>query len=576
MKRFLTILTALVFLLPAVGAARAAGQSPFCDALTEAVSSFSFEDRGLQMDVSVQGQEYSGTLQANGPIWELDLGAWGKVRVMNDKLIYLYGNVPFVLDLKPFRKIIRDFTDPRASRECRERIGGIAKQYLIDPFAEYSAADGQVSVHVDIESGALKEQLKAFIGALLQDAGIDQYYAAVFYALRSAGLYIPEKIEDLPDYIVSRIPFEYTTYDYDYEYDEYIRKTVPWRIEGDLFVSRGDGSIPDIVFSGCFRMSDQLYPLYFETCFSDGRTIFRVDADTPFGGIGCSFDGRNFMAQVRDSYSGRVINAIEGTYDRTTGAVDAEILDYEMKSIGRISGCLLRDSADLTIRNYEDTIQIYLKHDDNCIYGKVRNGGRGSFSYDLLLSRTPDQGLHARLTGNTGYTNGDIYCSLSFADGDLSAEFSYPYNDWRINGRGDLVLSPERLIQSVDFETITTNIYYRNGYQDIKRIQYVPGRLSALIDDNEYLLERETDNPDKMTYRLSANGEPLYALEMELARTALGKGLSALLSRGGEAIVRLTMTPIEKQPIGLIDLSNAVYLTSDTINAFVGILQYAN
>ena len=72
---------------------------------------------------------------------------------------------------------------------------------------------------MDIESGALKEQLKAFIGALLQEAGIDQYYAAAFYALRAAGVYIPERIEDLPDYIVDQIPFEYTTYDYDYEYD---------------------------------------------------------------------------------------------------------------------------------------------------------------------------------------------------------------------------------------------------------------------------------------------------------------------------------------------------------------------
>lgn len=575
MKRFLTILTAFIFLLPAVGAARAAGQSPFCDALTEAVSSFSFEGQGCRMDLSVPGQEFYGTLQAGDGIWEIDLGPWGKAQLLNDQLVYLYGDVPFVLDLSPLSKIIRDLSEPEALRECRDRIGGIVKQYLIDPFAAYAVSDGRVNVHVDIESGALKEQLKAFIGALLQEAGIDQYYAAAFYALRAAGLYIPERIEDLPDYIVDQIPFEYTTYDYDYEYDKYIRKTVPWRIEGDLFVSGRNRRIPDIVFSGCFRMSDRLYPLYFETCFSDGRTIFRVDADTTFGGISCSFDGCNFMAQVRDSYSGRISNAIEGTYDRTTGAVDAEILDYEMKSIGRISGCLLRDSADLTIRNYEDTIQIYLKNDKSCIYGKVRNGGRGSFSYDLLLSMTPEEGFQARVTGKTGYTTGDLYCSVTLNDGSLSTEFSYPYGDWRINGQGKMISSPNGVTQSIDFEAVTTNIYYRNGYQDIKRIQYVPGRMSALIDDNEYLLEKTADSAEKMAYQLSVNGEMLYALEMELARTAFGKGFSALLSRGGEPIVRLTLTPVEKQIVEPVDLSNAVYLTSDTINAFVGILQYA-
>lgn len=93
MKRFLTILTVLVFLLPAVGAARAVVQSPFCDALMEVVSSFSFEDSGCRMDVSVQGQEFSGTLQAGDGIWEINLGPWGKAQLSNDQLVYLYGDV---------------------------------------------------------------------------------------------------------------------------------------------------------------------------------------------------------------------------------------------------------------------------------------------------------------------------------------------------------------------------------------------------------------------------------------------------------------------------------------------------
>ena len=105
-----------------------------------------------------------------------------------------------------------------------------------------------------------------------------------------------------------------------------------------------------------------------------------------------------------------------------------------------------------------------------------------SFNYDFLLNRTPDQGYQIRLTGNNSHNAGAEYYSLSVTDQGCHVKFSYPYYDWRINGHGDVQFSPDYLIQSVNCEVTTSNINYRNNYQDVKRLVYEPGKLIVFFD----------------------------------------------------------------------------------------------
>lgn len=553
----------------------AAQASPFCTALTDAFSAFNPESQGCRVDVSAGGQDFSATVQKGDGLWAVDLGQWGKVQLLSDKLVYLNGDTPLVLDLAPFRDVLRLIAEPERIGDnignTAEKIGLLALRYLVSPFTETAYSDHRLSLHLDVDNERLKEQLKEFIAALLQDADFAQGYPLISYVLEKAGMYCPEDPEEIAEYLAAQIPCTYTYDRYNDEYDTYERAEVPWRIEADLFVDDPGGAGPDIAFSGNIRLADTSWPVWFEMTRSDGRLVTHAEADTPFGGITVSFNGSDFMIMTREAGSARPYMTIEGTYEPGTGTIEAVILNDEGNNTGRITGYALPDSLDLTIRYYSDTIRIHLRNGGRYVYGKVSSASRyQSFDYDLLLAGTQDDGFRFRLTGENSDENGSHYYSLAYKDRGISLEFSYPYRRWRVNGKGNVQFSQEDLIRSLDCRIVTSRDDY--SYEDVKQVTYEPGRLAALIDGQEYVLERTADTPQNAAWQFRVNGDLLYGLELELNETGDGKALSTVLLERGEALARVSFTPVAMPAAAPYDLSDAVWLTPEMIEGLIGMI----
>lgn len=595
MKKFLMILIVLALV---ASAAFAEGGSPFIAALEETARSFSLEDAGLRAELSAGGQSYAADIQYDSAAGaaEVDLGGYGRLRIDGERAVFLNSGIPFVLNYSAWPGLKEAFTDPGSlGRRAEAALLGLAakaKEYLADPFFTWEYRDDIFSLRVDISTWELREQLSLFLADLLQDQAVRSVYPYAARALRSAGVWIPESIDDLPGYIASAIP------------DDAIRRG---RLTGDLLVANPGSRYPEIVFSGNYHYTYAsyrgTYPLYFSLSFPDGKLSLAAEADTPSGGGSLLLEGSRFYFETRGEKGGAPYFSVDGALDPATGDVSAVIRDSSGSVSGDVSGFLRQDGLDLTVRYYRDVIRVSAKIGGRFLHGKVsvssREWGSGR-SWDLWIGEEADRTFRFRLSGFNPVSWSDDACellvglnrlalqyfrggapmldasarydpasgeinvsgllnrwngayrfSLSGAGGDYEAAFGYPYYDWSVEGSGRILFDPGWLLKSAVFDVTSA------------------GEYSGYTDTAQYALERTEDTAERLAYRLRMNEEALLQAEAELKDEGFGKGIALRVLRGGEPVFSAALIPAPKKLIIPIDISNGVFLTPELVSTML-------
>ncbi len=580
MKKFLL---AMIVLVLSAGAALSEGAgSPFIASLEEAVSSFDLNRNGYRVDLYAPGQNYSGTLQYDQGVAEIDLGEYGLVQLDPEKAAWLNGGAVYLLDYSRLSALFAENGD--ALLRAGYSIASKAMKHLVNPFVRYGYAGDTFSMHLDIDAGELRSQLGAFTADLVREEAVQAVYPLLASALRGGGAWFPENPEGLPDYILSLIPED---------------ESLQGRLVGDLLVTYDGGAVSDVVFSGNFHYgyngSKGTYPLYFELSLRDGQLSLCADGDIPGGGATLILGGGHFSFRTRGEAGGRPLISVDGTYDMATGEISADIRDGSGEKVGWISGVVQRDRLNLDFRCYYDSISLYARYGQKYLYVKANVNGR---IYEAWAGETPDRGFSARIHGFNPVTWTDDACSfvgsrdrldaelirdgkrildisaihdpetggfdvsgtltdeyygpyrarLAGAGTDYELEFSYPYNSWRVEGKGDIRFSSEYLLLSA-----VLNVNVSGGY----------------TETSVYALELTEDTEERMVYRLSRDGEALWQLELGLPREAYGRAFTLQVLQGRDLVFAASLTPIAKERVTPFDLSNAVRITPEMIGMLV-------
>ena len=602
MKKFLVLLTVVV--LSGTLAFSEGMNSPFVDSLTEAVESFDLNQNGYQVDLTVPGQELSAVIQYEDGVAEVELGDLGRIQMDSDQLVYLNGGIPFVLDYSKISGLFQGATEPQDLLQMVENslvYGGTkVLEHLINPFVSYASSDNGFSLHLDIDTRKLKPQIKALIADLIQDEAVKTFYPIVTNALNISA---PQDIADLPEWIVSGISS---------------REIDQGRIVGDLLISFGEGRISEIVFSGNYYYDYNkwkgTYPLYVEISHTDGKLNIHADLNTPSGSASFSFDTNHFSFETHQWDSERTWFSVSGSYDSETGSINGVIRDAGRKEVGWVSGTILHDIMDLNIAYNEATIDIYVKNGQRYIYAKVRSDSHIlPINGEIWIGRTSDRGYSVNIHGFTTWRYREVSCALRFepnqfdmnirsdnrfwdenldlklsasyipetqgiditgeiadpripyrihltgARSDYQVELDYPYYDWCVFWKGDIHFSPEYLLQYAKCN-VTTKEYDPWGYD------------SGYVDYKEFGIARTADTSERMAYQLMEDGNILYQLEMELQEKPAGRGLTVSVLEETNPVFMVSVSPIAKESVVPIDVSNAIYLTPDMIDDLIRLI----
>ena len=171
---------------------------------------------------------------------------------------------------------------------------------------------------------------------------------------------------------------------------------------------------------------------------------------------------------------------------------------------------------------------------------------------------------------NRKYENNSVHrIHLTGRNNVYEVDFSYPYQQFRIDGNGKITLSSDSEIASISGQAVARNTYDPEADQDTSILTYVPGRLYISALQSVILLERLQDDDHALVYQLSRNAEPLYQLECSLIETEQGTGLSVCFSdisvKKDASLAMLTLSPVDKTDIVPLDTSMVIGISAETL-----------
>ncbi len=622
MKKMVSLLLCILLLFSPLlsSAEESASEYPFFSALQEFIQSFNLEKNGYNISVGLPEENHEAVLRQSNGITELAISSLGKIQLTPLQLFLDVNGLKACID---YASILRPLFSGEQISHTTEYLTAVyqqAMEYLILPFVDKIQGDDGISVHMDFDGMRFMNNLYLFLKDLVRWDSFIFFYESAGPSLHKLIPDLPENVNQLPallDKIAGSFRKNDTLTDWGLNADLYVLSdhgTIRKIILDGFFTFRDDW------------YTRQVRPIRFEYSAEEKGITVQAEISLPFGYLSLSYDGNNLNAFIRDGYYS-LICELNGILNQSTGEFDLEVGWKDLPSTFRLNGSAQSNELNLIIYYYgEDQIHFSIKKNDRYLQVKLKSEPNGRnylhLDYDLIILKEPNDEYSVSLRGNRWQKRMQIADSyyllfgpsrivfrihpnealqncmdgqitfkksgssvdyrielqymeifqsnptpymfhISGEDRDYAFEFSYPYSLWTVAGTGNLRLDKNNMIHSATAQAAATYYYDPTKPGSITNLIYSPGNLIITYDRGVYTLEKITDTPDFLHYKLMHNTALAGELKMNLTDSESGKTLSAEITREGDPFAKLQIQPIEKTPVELMNTTGALRIDWD-------------